>query len=102
MADSFQIDYKNENGEPDRFSGRYYIIILNKGEVRVEKDPEPEEVEEIAHQQITSSHITRTQESPTKQYIKSTGERTQERTKKDQSKKLLAETKYDPKPGSRK
>jgi hypothetical protein len=50
LADSFQIDYKNENGEPDRFNGRYYIIILNKGEVRIERDPEPETVEELAHE----------------------------------------------------
>lgn len=43
-------------------------------------------------------HVNRVTESPTKQFIKSTGERTIERSKKDASKKLLAETKYDPKP----
>ncbi len=42
LADSFVLDYTNEDGSQDKFSGRYYIIILNKGEIKVEKqDPTP-------------------------------------------------------------
>jgi hypothetical protein len=36
------------------------------------------------------------EQSPTKAYLQSSNERNQERQKKDQSKKLLKETKYDP------
>jgi hypothetical protein len=36
LADTFAIGFKNELGESDQFSGRYYIIILNKGEVRID------------------------------------------------------------------
>lgn len=50
LADAFTIDYKNEQDEMDRFQGRYYVIILNKGEVHVDRSPSPEKTEELAHQ----------------------------------------------------
>ena len=37
LADTFVLEYENEDGTQERFTGRYYIIILNKGEVKVEK-----------------------------------------------------------------
>jgi hypothetical protein len=30
LADIFTLEYVGEKGESERFSGRYYIIILNK------------------------------------------------------------------------
>ena len=46
LADSFTLTFDGDQ----KFSGRYYIIILNKGEIKVENPPTTESVEDRAHQ----------------------------------------------------
>lgn len=66
LADTFSLEYKNELNESERFNGRYYIIILNKGEILVEKEQLSDTIQERAHLAMEQSHHKRQSESPTK------------------------------------
>jgi hypothetical protein len=50
VADQFSIEFVNDQGERDKFTGRYYIIIMNKGEVQLEEEVvQDEPLEDRAH-----------------------------------------------------
>ena len=51
LADQFSVEYEGPNGI-DSFNGRYYIIILNKGETLIEVEEHNKSVEEVAHSKI--------------------------------------------------
>lgn len=43
MAEQFSVEFQGDEGL-EYFTGRYYIIVLNKGEVRVEREEFTESV----------------------------------------------------------
>lgn len=48
LADTFVLEYEGQDQQLDKFSGRYYIIVLNKGETKKEQTLPQEELQEQA------------------------------------------------------